>query len=419
MDKRIGQLATEDIAVGVDLGSEGHHVVVLDAGGRRLTSFRIAHSLLGFEELVRRCTPARLGPHTGRAVVAFEATGHFWEALAHFLTERQVPYALVNPLATFRVREARQMGRDKRDITDAEQIADLLRVGLVTETQLNAPDYVTLRRAWNEYDRLRSERARLKTLLKHELYGVFPELVTVWKDALTPGLLAVLRLGLPPSAIAARSRPEFWQAIQTTRRGRRVWRFKIDQVHDRAGRTVAPPHAQDATMRALQRLVTRVDLLAEQLEHLSIEIQTMLTGFDEARYLATMPGIGWPTVAGVIAEIGPIAHYRHGRQLVKLAGLNPSRRESGKMAGRTMMTRRGRARLRTVVYMATVSSIQHNPRLKAHYERLVQRPTRPLPKMQALGACMTKFLLYAFAVMKTQRAFDVDHRWKGDAAAAA
>ncbi len=77
-------------------------------------------------------------------------------------------------------------------------------------------------------------------------------------------------------------------------------------------------------MRALQRLVARVDLLADQLEHLSGEIQAMLTGFDEARHLATMPGIGWPTVAGVLAEVGPIANYRHGRQLVKLIG-NSSR----------------------------------------------------------------------------------------------
>ena len=38
-----------------------------------------------------------------------------------------------------------------------------------------------LRRAWGEYHRLRRERARLKTLLVHQLYGVFPELVGEWK----------------------------------------------------------------------------------------------------------------------------------------------------------------------------------------------------------------------------------------------
>ena len=69
---------------------------------------------------------------------AFEATGHLWEAVAYVLREQALPYVLVNPLATFRVREARQVGRDKRDVTDAEQIAHLLRTGMTTRTQLRA-----------------------------------------------------------------------------------------------------------------------------------------------------------------------------------------------------------------------------------------------------------------------------------------
>ena len=61
--------------------------------------------------------------------------------------------------------------------------------------------------------------------------------------------------------------------------------------------------------------------------------------------------------------------------------------------------------------MATLSSLRHDPRLKAHYERLTQRVTRPLPPMQAIGACMTKLLHDAFAVVKNRTAFDADQRW--------
>ena len=133
-----------------------------------------------------------------------------------------------------------------------------------------------------------------------------------------------------------------------------MWRFKVEQVWEKAYATVAAPHGQNAA-------------------------------FDR---------------------------YRHGRQLVKLAGLQPSRRESGERAGRTPITKRGRAQLRAVVYMATLSSLQHNPRIKAHYERLTQRATRPLPSMQAFGACMTKLPHYVFAVVKHQVPFDVDHLWR-------
>jgi hypothetical protein len=45
---------------------------------------------------------------------------------------------VINPLTTFRVREARQLSREKTDLTDAEQIAELGRTGLVTRTQLEA-----------------------------------------------------------------------------------------------------------------------------------------------------------------------------------------------------------------------------------------------------------------------------------------
>ena len=36
--------------------------------------------------------------------------------------------------------------------------------------------------------------------------------------------------------------------------------------------------------------------------------------------------------------------------------------------------------------------------------------------MTALGACMNKLLLWAFAVMSKQRAFELDHEWKECAA---
>lgn len=105
MSEDRSHLGQDDIAVGVDLGSQGHQVVILAPDGRRLTSFRVEHSQAGLAELMRRATPERW--HAHRSVYAFEATGHLWEAVAHVLRKHGLPYVVVNPLATFRVREAR------------------------------------------------------------------------------------------------------------------------------------------------------------------------------------------------------------------------------------------------------------------------------------------------------------------------
>ena len=146
------RLGSDDVVIGLDLASAEHQVVVLTAAGQRLTRFRIPHSRAGLEELLRRTTPAALGRAGGARVFAFEATGHVWEAVAYVLRARGEPYVVVNPLATFRVREARQLSREKTDLTDAEQIAELCRTGLVTRTQLEARPYLALRRAWGSID---------------------------------------------------------------------------------------------------------------------------------------------------------------------------------------------------------------------------------------------------------------------------
>ena len=143
---------SDDIFVGIDLATRQHQVVVLDAQGCRLTSFKVPHSRAGLRELVERCTSRRVR-REGRVHFAFEATGHVWEAVGAFLAQHALRYHVVNPLATFRVREARQMGRDKRNLTDAEQIAQLLRTGVVTQCQLLPANYMQLRRAWGELNR--------------------------------------------------------------------------------------------------------------------------------------------------------------------------------------------------------------------------------------------------------------------------
>jgi transposase len=411
MTKRI-RLDPEDIIVGLDLAGEEHQAVIMRMEGERLTRLRVPHSLRGFDDLLKRSRPV-VWHSSGRRVFAFEATGQVWQALASFLEERGEEYVLVNPLATFRLREAREMNRHKTDLSDAEQVGELVRTGVVTETKLEAGPYLELRRAWGEYARLREERARLKTLLSHQLYGLFPEIRSVWNDLLRPGCLAVLRLGLTPHEIAALPVTDFVERTKAASRGRRLWRFKLVQVHERAQKTVVPTGDLGPLAREAQRLVARVNLLCEQMEALSGEIQGLLSQLEEASYLLTIPGLSWVSAAGLLAHVGRIDKYRHGRQLIKLAGTNPSRRDIGQQVGRYQgMTHRGRAGLRQVLYMATLSCLQHNPCIRAHFDRLIQRPDRPLSRMQAYGACMNKLLLYAFAVMKRRQAFDVNHLWR-------
>jgi len=76
------------------------------------------------------------------------------------------------------------------------------------------------------------------------------------------------------------------------------------------------------------------------------------------------------------------------------------------------MTKKGRARLRRVVYQAALSCIAHNSAFQADYRRLRERKRNPLPKMKAVGAMMNKLLRVVYALLKEQRAFEEEHQWQ-------
>jgi len=162
-------------------------------------------------------------------------------------------------------------------------------------------------------------RARLKVLIAHQLFGLFPEFLHVWADLLQPGALAVSRAGLTPIAIATLSFTEFVARVRQHRAGRRVWRFKLAQVHRYAAQKVACPDgleipgARGSTCGGPDRCADR------QMTAVASEIDALLAELEEVRYLRTIPGLGWASVAGLLAHVGDIAKYRHGRQLIKLA----------------------------------------------------------------------------------------------------
>ena len=91
-------------------------------------------------------------------------------------------------------------------------------------------------------------------------------------------------------------------------------------------------------------------------------------------------------------------------QAVGYAGLGPIKRESGtSVRGRERLPPGGHARLRTALYMATLSAGRYNPGIAAFYTRLVQAGK---PKKVARCAAARKLLHLAWAVVKKQQPYD-------------
>jgi transposase len=140
------------------------------------------------------------------------------------------------------------------------------------------------------------------------------------------------------------------------------------------------------TLPRLRKSITRL------LKALEKELATVDTDIDDAvrgspawcekeNLLASVPGVG-PTIARtLIAELPELGQLGR-KEIAALAGLAPFARQSGQWRGRSFIGG-GRATVRSAVFMGAMVAKQHNPILKAFFDRLV---TAGKPKMVALIA---------------------------------
>lgn len=114
--------------------------------------------------------------------------------------------------------------------------------------------------------------------------------------------------------------------------------------------------------------------------------------------LTSVPGVGDQTARTLIAELPELGSCSRQR-IAALVGVAPMNRDSGLMRGRRT-TCGGRASIRRVLYMATLVATQHNPVIRAHYQRLLDAGKC---KKLALVACMRKLLTILNAMVREQQ----------------
>jgi transposase len=100
------------------------------------------------------------------------------------------------------------------------------------------------------------------------------------------------------------------------------------------------------------------------------------------------------TLQAALPELGVLNQ----RAIAKLVGIAPLNDDSGKRSG-TRHIRGGRAEVRAVLSMATLTATRCNPVIKAFYQRLLARGKA---QKVALTAAMRKLLIILNAMVKTQ-----------------
>jgi transposase len=177
----------------------------------------------------------------------------------------------------------------------------------------------------------------------------------------------------------------------------------LKRVYQLADRSIGVTEGIQAIQLAIQVHLTQLQVFETQLEQVAGAMTARLFSLPEAPYLLSCPCLKPISAALFLAEVGDPQRYQKAAQWVKLAGIQPTPKASGKkQRSRTPMSHQGRPRLRTLLYFSCLRMVQYDTHFAQLYAYLQRRKDNPLTKMQAVGVLMNKLLHIWWALIQNQ-----------------
>ncbi|MET4000493.1 transposase [Marinobacterium sp. MBR-109] len=155
------------------------------------------------------------------------------------------------------------------------------------------------------------------------------------------------------------------------------------------------PKALHRSIKTLLRsLQTQISTITKQIDEAVMQVKHWRT---KTEILTSVPGVGKVLAYTLLSDLPELGKLNR-KEIAALVGVAPMNRESGSWNGKRRI-RGGRNRIRTVMFMAMLSSIQCNPVFKRFYEHL--KAQGKLPKV-AIIACMRKLIVVLNTMLKNE-----------------
>ncbi len=152
--------------------------------------------------------------------------------------------------------------------------------------------------------------------------------------------------------------------------------------------------------RSVRHSITKhIDWLQRQLKDEDDQLKTAIRKSPvwraEEDLLRSVPGVGAVTSQTFVAQLPELGKLNR-KKIAALVGVAPFAQDSGTLRGKRSIWG-GRASVRSVLYMATLVAVRHNPVLRSAYQRLLAAGK---PPKVALTACMRKLLVILNAMVR-------------------
>ena len=398
-NEKIMSITKSTLVIGIDIAKQFQYARAFDYRGIELSKVKTfentAAGFRTFQELLKLVAKEN---KKDNIIVGLEPTGHYWFTLGNFLKELGIKLVLVNPFHVKRSKELDDNSQTKNDLKDPKTIAKLVIDGRYSEPYIPEGIYSELRIAMGMRESLTKNLNIIKNKVDHWLDKYFPEFNDVfanWEGK--AALMSLTEFSTPEQVlstgvqqIVATWKKEVKRAVGIQMAVRLVEAAKI---------SIGIKEGLKMAKKELEANLEQYELYLKQNEQLEIEIEELAFQVPGVKEMVSIKGVGIMTAAGFIAEVGDIKRFTHPSQIQKLAGLNLIENSSGKHKGKTSISKRGRSRLRALLFRVIMPLVSKNNEFKMLHEYYTNRKENPLKKKQSLILLCCKLIRIFFAVI--------------------
>ena len=399
-NKKIEAITEKTLVVGIDVGSETHYARAFDHRGIEYSKkpFKFSNDEAGFASFKAWILEYKEAHDKDKVVPGMEPTGHYWFNLGKFLQDNDMKPVLVNPHHVKKSKELDDNSQTKNDRKDPKVIAGLVREGRYMIPYLPDGVYADLRTASNMRFQIQSELTRILNRISRWFNIYFPEYKTVYGnlDAVS-GMLVLKTAPLPKDilTLGVDGIDKIWRDAKL----RAVGKKRAQTLVNAAEHSVGSKEGAIAARVEIRMLIEDYESRNARLQEVMALIEELVKKIPMTEKLLAIKGVGIKTVSGFLAEVGDISRFKSPKELQKLAGLALVENSSGKHKGETTISRRGRKRLRYLLFEVAMSLVSKNREFAELHNYYTTRKQNPLKKMQSLMVVAAKLIRVFYAML--------------------
>ncbi|ATP40372.1 IS110 family transposase [Solibacillus sp. R5-41] len=405
-NNKINQVTENTLVVGMDIAKRIHYACFVDERGRVIEkAFAVHQSKEGFENLYEKICQMMKEAKKTEVIIGIEPTGHYWMNLAYFLDQYGIPLVMVNPMHVKRSKELDDNLPTKNDKKDALVIARLLKDGRFSYPRILKEVEAELRIGSTLRLKLTEDLASIKNRIIRWLDRYFPEFTQVFPSFGKMALTALERTPMPQD-IQGKTAEELVFFYRQVGGMRAPQLPKAKLLIEKASNSIGLTEGQKMAKHEIATLLRQFRLLETEIEAVNDQLTELAKTTMEYDLLASVPGLGDATIVDLLSEVGSFSLYENPRQLIKLAGLTLRENSSGQHKGQKHISKRGRKRLRHILFKVIVPLIRHNLAFKQLHEYYTTRNQNPLRGKQSMVVLCGKLLKILHGICKKKVYFN-------------